>query len=362
MRKLNYYSIALLSAVAIPSHGANFEFAPMDLSLIHSDQNKISLGILDYQFDVNGQYDDIVGAGETGQSFKDTTMIHFASHSTLTDQISLSTQLYNPYALKTNHSQGFYQGSKAKFETQTFVTSVNYQFNDQFSAFASASLNQTEAAIRINSNMASAQAGAPTPDLNAILDKDVAFGWIAGASYHVPEIALRATLAYQSEVTHKNDVTETISGMTFKSTSKLVLPEALTFDFQTGIRETTLLTFSAQKRFWGGNKIETQMAGEVVSFIDDATTFKLGIAEQFTPQIATYVQYIHEEALSDEVNPLAPNNGYQGLLLAASYTLNDMSYGAAFEYAQTDDVVDPFGTEFKDNRISGFTLMIEKLF
>lgn len=36
-------------------------------------------------------------------------------------------------------------------------------------------------------------------------------GWLAGAAYQIPEIALRASVTYRSEIDHKVDINENLS-------------------------------------------------------------------------------------------------------------------------------------------------------
>ena len=149
---------------------------------------------------------------------------------------------------------------------------------------------------------------------------------------------------------------------TAKSGSDFSLPQAIIFDFQTGIAEGTLLTFSAQWREWSDQVISSSVAGELATYEKDAMTYKLGIAKQFNDETAAYIQYIHEEPLEEKVNPLAPNDGYRGIFLAGSYIVDDINLIAAYEYAVAKDVEDDMGTKFEDNVIQGITLMAEYYF
>ncbi len=41
------------------------------------------------------------------------------------------------------------------------------------------------------------------------LNEDEAFGWLAGFAYQIPEIALKTSVTYRSEIKHELDPTET---------------------------------------------------------------------------------------------------------------------------------------------------------
>ncbi len=46
---------------------------------------------------------------------------------------------------------------------------------------------------------------------DADIPEDGAAGWLAGAAYQIPEIALKASITYRSEIDHKIDADETIA-------------------------------------------------------------------------------------------------------------------------------------------------------
>lgn len=370
--KLPFVCFAAL--VPFCTQAAVYEFTPYDLNLVYSDKDKASLTYSSYQYNFNGDYSDDLGGGETGKSFNDTNVYTFGLHKSLSDKLAVSAQLYDPYNLDVSHEQGFYDGTKAKIETQTLAITFKYQLSDSYSLHAGPTINKTSGNMTINSNIASVSAGysvGTVPSIEADFGSDTALGYVAGASFEIPDIALRASLTYQSAVDHSFNVTETsdlilsnTSGATDTATSDsdFSLPKAIMFDFQTGIAEGTLLTFTAQWREWSDQVIETSVAGELAAYDKDAMTYKLGIAKQFSDEMAGYIQYIHEEPLEDEVNPLAPNDGYQGIFLAGSYLMGEVNLLAAYEYAVAKDVVDEMGTTFEDNVIQGITLGAEYFF
>ncbi|MCP5756896.1 hypothetical protein NL335_27960, partial [Klebsiella pneumoniae] len=46
---------------------------------------------------------------------------------------------------------------------------------------------------------------------DASIPEDGAAGWLAGAAFQIPEIALKASITYRSEIDHKINADETIA-------------------------------------------------------------------------------------------------------------------------------------------------------
>lgn len=298
----------LLSIAAITSSSmasaAVYEFAPYDVGLVYSNEDKVNIGFAQYTYDYEGKYSDTLGGGKTGDAFAPTNMFQFGSHVSLTDDLSVSLQMYSPYDLSVVHKEGAYAGAKANVNSQATAATFNYALSPNYSVLLGASLNEFSGSVTITKNLSGVQ------DLSTEIRRDMAPGFLTGMSFHIPDIALRASLIYQSEVTHNTDVIESGELVRLKtngatntilSKDKVTLPQAIILDFETGLTESTLLTFSSQWREWSQHKLETKTAGKLATFDKDATTFKLGIAQQLTPSWSMYGQYIHEEKIGGDV-------------------------------------------------------------
>lgn len=346
--------------------------------------------------------------------------------SQLVDKLSVTAQLYRPYDLDVVHKKGFYKGAKASIDSRSVAMTAAYQFSPKYSFFVGANINETSADVFINKNMVQAgaskkviagvTAAATAPDaqgaaqaavINGIIAaggnpadpataagvpaaveaaikagietgvaveldkltameveirKGIAAGLIAGGSYHMPEVGLRATLSYQGEINHTLDTIETVQGTDVFSKTKIKLPQAVTLDFETGLSESVLLTFSAQWREWSEHTIKTSQAGSIGTFSEDDTTYKLGLAKQFTLDFSAFTQLTYEEGINDKVSPLAPNDGYQSITLGGAYSIEKMTFMAALEVGKTNKVSDEFGSRFDNNTLSGLTVAFERAF
>ncbi len=69
-------------------------------------------------------------------------------------------------------------------------------------------------------------------------------GWLAGASYQIPEIALKAAVTYRSKIKYKFQVDESIFGEPLQyveaAKNAIETPQSVNIDFQTGVSEKTI--------------------------------------------------------------------------------------------------------------------------
>ncbi len=110
---------------------------------------------------------------------------------------------------------------------------------------------------------------------NSRLDvDDSAFGWRLGAAYEIPEIALRASLVYQSKVNYKleGNVDIDVAGAPLSFTTPVIgsvaTPQSVEFKFQTGIAPDWLALASIKWTDW--------KSITAVSFLNDGSQPFLG--------------------------------------------------------------------------------------
>lgn len=86
---------------------------------------------------------------------------------------------------------------------------------------------------------------------NAEMDKDSAVGWLAGAAYQIPDIALKASVTYRSEIKHEatthefgqSNVLAAVGGSPVydvETRTKITTPQSVNLDFQTGVMANTV--------------------------------------------------------------------------------------------------------------------------
>lgn len=356
--------VMLGSWLCIPglASGAVYEFAPFDTALIYSKENKAVVTLSHYRYELNGRQHPDFGGTKTGEMLQDTNMIQFGLRQGITEDLSLALQTFKPYDLRSKYHASIYEDSRAQFQTLALASTLKYRIDKNWSFYGGVQLARTEIGARFNANMTG------VGDLTIEKATDAEAGYLAGMTFELPEIALRATLSYQSKIDHEFQLTESGSlvnfvsgGLSERVTRKttVTLPQAVGVDFETGINSTTLLTFSLLWRDWTEHHIRTQTVGDLANYPRDGFTYRLGFINQTTESVFTFAQLIYDKAIGGELNPLGPADGYRGILAGAAYDFGAVTMGFALEYGETDDVKDAAGTRFDDNPVLGANLLFE---
>ena len=111
---------------------------------------------------------------------------------------------------------------------------AKYQFNQNISVFGGAKVVSASGDLNL---------GAPL-----VMARDQGTGFIAGASYEIPEFALRATLSYESAI----DLTlsTTVGGVLPAGNTTASIGDAYQLEFQSGIAQNTLVFGKIRRANW----------------------------------------------------------------------------------------------------------------
>ena len=191
---------------------------------------------------------------------------------------------------------------------------------------------------------------------------DWGFGYVAGAAYEIPEIALRVALTYSSETRHDLDGTETFpGGLTMRSETEVVMPQSVNLDFQTGVAPDTLVYGAVRWVNWAGWTVAPPGLAAattglpLASFANDAWTYRLGIGRQLTERVSAAFEVSHETAKNDDKSALDPYDGYTALALGGTYAMPsgvELTGGVSYAFlGDAPDVTENGVTaSFEDNR------------
>ncbi|EPX86070.1 Long-chain fatty acid transport protein [Rubellimicrobium thermophilum DSM 16684] len=151
-------------------------------------------------------------------------------------------------------------GSRASFESSGITALGRYRLNDNFSIHAGARMVQVDADLFVRSIAAITATGPVFATYEASFDPDRDIGFVVGAAYEKPEIALRVALTYSSELSFENDYRYTVSSplgtMSGTGTTRYTMPRSINLDFRTGIAANTLLFGSIRWAEWSETVIE----------------------------------------------------------------------------------------------------------
>lgn len=186
------------------------------------------------------------------------------------------------------------------------------------------------------------------------MDRATEMGWIIGAAYEIPDIALRFAVTYHSEIEYTTDTTERILGRDIQGTVTYKTPQAVNFDFQTGIAKDTLLTASYRwAEFDVSDVVPTGLGSDLVN-VDNAQRLTVGVARRFSDAFAGSLTLSYEpKGEDDQVSPLGPTNGLFGVALGGRYTKGNMVVSGGVNYSWLGDAQPEVGSQpvalFEDN-------------
>jgi long-chain fatty acid transport protein len=166
-------------------------------------------------------------------------------------------------------------------------------------------------------------------------DAEHGTGYIAGIAYEKPDIALRVSLTYESEIEFDFPTTTNDPRVSFptalggfgiedgKGTTTGKSPEAWELYFQTGIAPGTLLFGSVRHASWGDANINLFNSALLpITDFGDQMTYQLGLGKQLTNKWSVSVsgKYIPG---TDNPSVLQPRDGQQTLSGGAKYKINE---------------------------------------
>ncbi len=242
------------------------------------------------------------------------------------------------------------EGTNVEVRTESITGILGAKFgqNKNFQVYGGPVAQRVEANVKLRGSAYEAANGYTT-NINA--DQD--YGYIAGLAYSKPEIALKASLTYRSEIEHNAQASEiypvvgsglipapVVSALGLSTTRvdsiEITTPESVNFDFQTGINPTTLATAKVRWVPWSDFAIVPSLYNDVskvstrddkglalVSYDDDQWQVELGLAKRVAPALAVSGTVGWDSGAGNPVTSLGPIEGYYSAGLGAKYNVTE---------------------------------------
>ncbi len=231
-------------------------------------------------------------------------------------------------------------GTSATADSTSLTGLLRYRLNDRISIYGGPRYLEAEGRIAL-----SGLAYGPASGYDVRFGSTSGWGYVAGASYEIPAIALRAALTYQSGVDLDFPTQENIVPFASADT-KSEAPQSVTLDLQTGIAKDTLLFGSVRWAEWSAFSLTPQVLGANLAQLDDVTTYSIGLGRRFTEKFAGTASFTYESGGSDDlVSPLAPSNGQKALTIGGRYDVSDrLTVSGGVRYTWLGDARPETGT------------------
>ena len=254
-----------------------------------------------------------------------------------------------------NAAKGFLGegNTKVKVDTQNISAVFGYQPTKNWNIYAGAAYQTIRGNVSLRGQAYSLYNG-----YDASIKETEGWGWLAGVAYQIPEIALKASLTYRSEIDHKVNIKEDLSLMGFpalntvlggldvspdkiaamNSTGKTTIttPQSVNLDFQTGIMADTVAFANVRWVNWKDFSIQPHKFGKVseaiggligrpngfnlVQYSDDQWNITAGVGRKLTEKWAGNVSVGWDSGAGNPVTTLGPTEGYWNVGLGVQYS------------------------------------------
>lgn len=302
-----------------------------------------------------------------------------------TENISLGLLYDQPYGADAQYkvdgsnfaSKNIGEGTNVKVSTNNLTALIGYQPNENWNFYAGPAWQTVQADIGLRGNAYAKNPKDPRTSLsgyNIKVDQKEAYGWVAGLAYQIPDIALKASLTYRSEIKHK--ATSHESGKIADGYSVLpiqtndveaITPQSVNIDLQTGVAENTLVFANLRWVHWDQFVVTpvflASKGQDLISYSKDQYSATVGTSHKFTEKWAATAAVGYDSGAGNPVTTLGPTEGYWSLGLGAQFSpATNYFIQAGVKYfwlgdaqAQTGGIVKG---QFEDNHALGYGLKI----
>lgn len=295
---------------------------------------------------------------ETGNVGTAYSAIGLAYKQDLSEKLSAGLIIDQPFgaAVSYEDSAGYFiEGTKAEVFTASLTGLLRYKFTESLSVHGGPRV--VTATGYYNREI---PAGGGFLDYKNSYGSDVAVGYVVGAAFEKPEIALRAALTYSSATTF--DLVGSPRGGFLGVVGDLdaQMPQSVNLDLQTGIAANTLLFGSVRWADWSEARLLDSVDGDLVTYDEDVLTYSLGVGRKFSESFSGSVSVGYEKPQGGTVSDLSPTDGYTSLGVGGKYTKGNMEISGGVRYvwlgdATTDPVVSGV---FTDNSAIGVGMKV----
>lgn len=266
----------------------------------------------------------------------------------LNDSISMALIYDQPFGALTQYTTPGYPipvGAGVDLSSESVTALMRYRMGNGMSVHGGLRLVSAEATL-VGSQYVQANSATGT-------------GFVLGAAYEKPEIALRAALTYSSGIDMEHDARFAPGGTMVPDSVHYRLPQSVNLDLQTGIAPGTLVFANIRWADWSDADITGPGGAMINDFTVDSMEYTIGIGRQVTDRFAASISFGWEPGHDAPVAETSPSDGTKILSLAGSYDLTDnLTLGGGISYHWRGDATTQSGAVFTDNSLLGAGIKI----
>jgi long-chain fatty acid transport protein len=340
------------------AHAGGIDRSGSNYSALFDSGRVLTLGFSNVSPDVSGVFTHPkAGAIPTGNMAQSYSTLSFSYKADLNDKLAYAFFINSPYGADALYSTGIYTGLEAHWKSSQVSALLKYKLSDRASVYGGLRTDTASAEINIPAQMLK-----PIGPYHAKSSTDMAMGYVVGAAYEIPDIALRVGLTYESEITHNFDTKESFAaiagGAALNGTAEIKMPQSLALDFQTGVAKDTLVFGQVRWTEWSAWHVrpsiyDSVVHQEVTGFSTDVIGYQLGVGRKINENLSLFVRAGYEASDGKVASRLAPTDGRSSVGFGGSWKQDKMKITGGIEYVTLGDAVDASGTKFEGNTAVG---------
>ena len=304
-----------------------------------------------------------LGGFESGDMSPTYLSLGFGYKNELSDNLSIALIVDQPFGGNVDYPTGtnyFAEGATAEVASTAITGLVKYQVNENASVYGGLRYQTIKSEVTI-----------PAQPYTLETESTSGTGFVVGAAYEVPEIALRVALTYNSEIEHEQD---TLENGVLETVTEFNSPQSVNLDFQSGVAEDTLVFGSIRWAEWSSFAFTPAgYAGatggsSLLSYDDDVITYNIGVGRRINEDFSAFASIGYEAATGGFSGNLGPTDGFTSIGLGGTYQVQDnlkVTGGLRYVFVGDADVEHPSpllagttGAEFRDNSALGGGLQV----
>lgn len=376
---------ALMASTSLAMAGG-VERSPQTTAMLFEEGTYLEFGFTYASPDVSGVQ--VINAGPTslagspsGDVAPSFSYANFGFRSDVTDALSFAILVDEPIGANVDYAalggapgylyrSGF--GSQAELTSNQLTVAARYEMPNGFSIYGGLR------AVSFEGNVAlfSGSGGPPPSTARYTLDAEASteIGYMLGAAYERPDIALRVALTYYSETTHDVSATEGTAAGFADTTFETSIPQQLLLEAQTGVAPGTLVFGSVRWTDWTAFEITPTIYNAAVSlgrplvdYEKDVWTWNIGGARVLNENWTVLGSLTYEAEQDVFSGNLGPTDGRTSVGIGARFTHGAIRVTGGLSYTWIGDAETeapnpfPLGTQFSsftDNDAFGATLRV----
>ena len=358
--------LAALSLTAGAAVAGGIERSPQSVGLLFEPGKVVQLGFGSLSPSLTGTVaGGTIGSGDMAPGY---TSLSLGAKMAINDRIDIAVIYDQSLGADVDYTgaDALYplRGTEAELDGSDVTALLRYRVAERVSIYGGLRVQ------KIDASLSGLPLGSPLNPYSLDVGRSQEYGYVIGAAYEVPEIALRVALTYNSAIDHEFSSTETAPAFgTVAGTFTTTIPESVNLEFQTGIAKDTLLFGSIRWQDWAAFDITPPAYGAatggraLIDYRSPYTTYTIGVGRRFNETWSGAVTLAHEPSTGDIQGNLAPRDGFSSIGVAATYRRDGTEITAGVRYIMLGDATTQIvNARYEDNDALAFGLRLTQRF